>query len=387
MPRPRPSQIYRSRPSPKYNLPEGFIISNCANHCPYCHKRLNGPFAVSGHLAYCVTARNSFKGDEVINIINDDDSYLQLLDADDDEGAIDIDIVDYNAYKLIQLHCLSKEKIEFRTGHCLSNLGTMVKGKWRQYLAVCKTLEGISMLEASEADSVINLVKFICEDQGVSVGLPSEYKRIMKTVMKSTSHRALRVHKMWVTPPEFLFNITARKLRKCPFVYYDILAVLSHQLIDERVVGSRGENFALGFEYRSVEGKRVISDFHTAEYFRRGCEWVRENVGPNVKFLPIIISSDKTVISEGTTKVAFPCYASVGNLKLKSMCEDSSTELIGYVPDVMDTNVLIRAQLEEAGCMKSMLDEATTLYRRHLEQEVTLLLLVTCIYILLHTLK
>jgi hypothetical protein len=112
MPRPRPSQIYRSRPSPKYNLPEGFIISNCANHCPYCHKRLNGPFAVSGHLAYCVTARNSFKGDEVINIINDDDSYLQLLDADDDEGAIDIDIVDYNAYKLIQLHCLSKEKIE-----------------------------------------------------------------------------------------------------------------------------------------------------------------------------------------------------------------------------------------------------------------------------------
>jgi hypothetical protein len=26
---------------------------------------------------------------------------------------------------------------------------------------VCKTLEGISMLEASEADSVINLVKFV----------------------------------------------------------------------------------------------------------------------------------------------------------------------------------------------------------------------------------
>jgi hypothetical protein len=70
--------------------------------------------------------------------------------------------------------------------------------------------------------------------------------------------------------------------------------------------------------------------------------------GPQCEVFPIIISSDKTVICEGTTKVAFPCYASVDNLKLKSMCEDSSTELIGYVPDVMDTNVLIRAQLEEA---------------------------------------
>jgi hypothetical protein len=69
------------------------------------------------------------------------------------------------------------------------------------------------------------------------------------------------------------------------------------------------------------------------------------------------------------------------------MCDDSSTELIGYVPDAMDTNVLIRAPLKEAGWMKSMLDEATTLYRRHLEQEVTPLLLVTCIYILLHALK
>jgi hypothetical protein len=56
----------------------------------------------SDHLAYCVTARNSFKGNEVLNIIiiNDDDSYLQLLDSDDDEGAIDIDIVDSNSYKL-----------------------------------------------------------------------------------------------------------------------------------------------------------------------------------------------------------------------------------------------------------------------------------------------
>lgn len=48
----------------------------------------------------------------------------------------------------------------------------------------------------------------------------------------------------------------------------------------------------------------------------------------------------------------------MGNLKLKTMCEDCSTELVGYVPDVLDSSVPIKAQLEEAGCMKSMVDEA-----------------------------
>jgi hypothetical protein len=353
-------------------------MANCAKHCPYCKKRFKGPYAVSGHLAYCVEARKTVTGNEIINIVNVDDDYLELLDQNEDIiSDHEIDYIDYNSYKRIQLHCLSNDKIEFRTGHCLSSSGKYVKGIWSQYLAVCHTLESISMLEAAEADSVISLLKYICDYQGTPIGMPSEYKQIMKTVIRSTQHRSLRIHKMWVSPPDFLFNRVTHKVKKCPFVYYDVLAVLSHLLIDERVVGANGEQFALDFEYRSVDGKRVISDFHTAEYFRQGSEWVKANVGADVKFLPIFISSDKTVISEGTTKVAFPCYASVGNLTLKSMCEDSSTELIGYVPGVFDTEALIRAELEEGGCMKSMLRESTSLFRRYLEQQVLLMQPIT----------
>jgi hypothetical protein len=44
------------------------------------------------------------------------------------------------------------------------------------------------------------------------------------------------------------------------------------------------------------------------------------------------ISSDKTVISESSTKVAFPRYASLGNLTLKSMCDDSSRSLLDTFP-------------------------------------------------------
>ena len=70
MPKPRLHQVYRSRPSPKYNLPTGYNMSNCAACCPYCNKKLNGPYAVSGHLANCVQAKTSLKGDEILNIIS-----------------------------------------------------------------------------------------------------------------------------------------------------------------------------------------------------------------------------------------------------------------------------------------------------------------------------
>ena len=93
MPKPRPHRCYRARPSPKYNLPLGFIMENSANHCPFCNKRFKGPYAVSGHLAYCQDAKNTVSGNEVINIINVDDGYLELLDLNDYDDEYDLEII------------------------------------------------------------------------------------------------------------------------------------------------------------------------------------------------------------------------------------------------------------------------------------------------------
>jgi hypothetical protein len=241
------------------------------------------------------------------------------------------------------------------------------------YLAICKTFEQCAHLTAAECDSILELIKYLCKDSsGSEISLPSEYRQLMRTVQASTNHRRLQVFKQWVAPPQFIFNPACQvKLHRSPFVHYNIMDVICQQLLDSEVVGEQGEHFAVDFEMKLLNGKRVISDFHTGEYFRLGSAWVKANVGENVKFLPIIISTDKTVVGEGTTKTSFPCYLSLGNVKLKSMCKDDSTQLVGYLPELMDPISVIHTVLKEGGCnSKSLRNEAITVWKRHLEQEV-----------------
>jgi hypothetical protein len=63
---------------------------------------------------------------------------------------------------------------------------------------------------------------------------------------------------------------------------YSVMEVFAHMLLDKEVVGSTAEQFAMEYEVLMSNDDRVIKDFHTAEYFRLGCHWVKENV----KFLP-----------------------------------------------------------------------------------------------------
>jgi hypothetical protein len=145
-------------------------------------------------------------------------------------------------------------------------------------------------------------------------------------------------------------------------------------MIDPLVVGLSGEHFALDYECKNDGKERIISDFHTAEYFRLMSEHIKKEVGPDVKLLPIIISSDKTVVSQGSQKTSFPCYVSIGNLKLKAMMSDGAVELVGYVPEFMDSVAVIKAVLRDNGSKnKTMQRESITLYHRYLEQEVSTL--------------
>jgi hypothetical protein len=66
--------------------------------------------------------------------------------------------------------------------------------------------------------------------------------------------------------------------------------------LDKDVVGVNVEHIAIDNQVLIPHGDMVIRDFHTAEYFRLGCKWVKEHVGDNAKFLPVIISTDKTVL-------------------------------------------------------------------------------------------
>jgi hypothetical protein len=180
------------------------------------------------------------------------------------------------------------------------------------------------------------------------------------------------VSKHWIDPPKFLFGEGGGELGSSPFVHYNVMEVIAQLLLDKDIVGENAEKFALDFEPLLCNDERVIKDFHTAEYFRLGSKWVKENVGAHVKFLPIIISTDKTAVGDGQTKTSFPCYVSIGNLTTEAMCKDVSTGMLGYLPELANATSLMHAVLGEVGCRsKSMRTEAITVWRRHLEQEVS----------------
>ncbi len=145
-------------------------------------------------------------------------------------------------------------------------------------------------MTAGEADTILTLIKYLCNDSGLSIDLSGEYRQIVKTVLASTSHRRLCTMKQWIPPPPFLFRTRNVQLRSSPFVYYN----------------------------------------------------------------PI------------------PCYLSIlGNLKLKTMCRDGSTQLLGYLPELVDSTSVMHATLMEGGCSsKALRTEAITLWKWELEQQV-----------------
>jgi hypothetical protein len=379
------NRVYRARPSPMYGFPPGYLIRSETKTCMFCHKVFASTLRLCGHLGSCKEGKSQriLNNNAPINIVDNDylDLWLDRNGIDVDDG---FDVPEQQApgrrgcdkYLLLQRDCLSKDTVEFKTGHCLARNGKFVKGIWQHYLAICKTFESCTLLSSGESDSILTLIKFLVEQVGAIIGLPSVYRQVLQTVMGSTIHRKLTTFRRWVKPPSFLFGERTTEVRDSPFVYHDILEVISQQLLDNKVVGEKGENFAVDFECKEVHGKRVISDFHTGEYMRKGSEWVKNNIGPEVKLLPIILSTDKTVVSEGNNKTAFPCYLSVGNLKLKTMCMDGSTELVGYLPEIVDSVALLHAVLRSDGCnSKTLRKEAISVFRRHLEQEVRYCLL------------
>jgi hypothetical protein len=190
---------HRPRPSRVFHLQKGFVVFNGLQCCPFCNKQFSGGPQLCGHLAYCKAARETLtEADEMPSdrdpiLVMDEGIYNEYLfnlnvdrvDEHDADAAEELD-GQWNHYLDLQRLYLSKEEVEFRTGFCLTVQGTWKKANWRNYVAVCKTFEQLTYLTAGEADSVLDLIKFICKDSLGDLALPSEYRKMIKTVLAST---------------------------------------------------------------------------------------------------------------------------------------------------------------------------------------------------------
>jgi hypothetical protein len=132
---PRPK---RRRPSPAFHFPAGFVVHRGLQHCPYCQKHFSNGLSLCGHLASCKAGKLVLQSRDLFPLPNDpilvvDEDMFDIFqhDANLDFNYLSDDDDDLctltNHYLELQSHCLAKDTVEFRTGHC--SLSTNVRKK------------------------------------------------------------------------------------------------------------------------------------------------------------------------------------------------------------------------------------------------------------------
>ena len=107
-------------------------------------------------------------------------------------------------------------------------------------------------------------------------------------------------------------------------------------------------------------------------------EHIHATLGTDICLLPIIISYDKTTLSRNGTRTATPVYVTVANLSSDAIRKDTSTDLVGYVPDKQFSDSKIKDALKTAGCKSiTKQKEALKMYGKYIEQEVSIILYST----------
>ena len=81
-------------------------------------------------------------------------------------------------------------------------------------------------------------------------------------------------------------------------------------------------------------------------------EHIHATLGTDIFLLPIIASYDKTTLSRNGTRIATPVYVTVANLSSDAIRKDTSTDLVGYVPDKQFSDPEIKDALKSAGCKR-----------------------------------
>jgi hypothetical protein len=218
-----------------------------------------------------------------------------------------------------------------------------------------------------DGDNILQLIKVLSSDCGLEVSLPSEYKSIIQRVMKVMNKFKIPLYRrMYRMCPSFFGDRTG--LSKAPAVFKNILEVVALQLIDNSVVGSEGENFILGFE----RNDGILGNLASGEFMRKCEVEVQNQYGNNVYPLILLLDSDKTVLSRNGTRSATPFYVSVGNLNLTTMCSDKGTELVGFMPEILDSKRVLEAALRDVAITaKNKIESCIMLNNKYLEQSVS----------------
>ena len=227
---------------------------------------------------------------------------------------------------------------------------------------------------------MLELISSVSTREGVEVAMPKKISTLLAAINKWLHHKKKKIYTVYIPPPRTLFGKDST-VPPIKYVCYDIMEVIAHMLVDTNIVGKTNEFFKFEAEEKYMaqgeEMVRVYSDSNTAEFFIRSQRHIRALHGNHVHLLPFILSYDKTTLSRNGIRTATPMYVSIANQTSKQLQLDGSTDLVGYLPDLPLSVTEIRRALDDSGVKaKTNRNKAVSMYKRHIEQTVSLQLYV-----------
>ena len=186
-----------------------------------------------------------------------------------------------------------------------------------------------------------------------------------------------RIRALRLPYPKELFGTFGKTLTPVRCVIVDIIETMAAMLVNDDVVGRRGQHFH--FEYCrefNEDGEQTFGNVTSAEWFKRTQEAIRERWGSDVYLLAFSISCDKTAVDRVGGISVWPCYLTIMNVDSSVRHREIASDIVGYVPVLPYTDSQLAAILREHCGVRRDLDEVIKIVKYYMEQSFHYNLLV-----------
>ena len=178
-----------------------------------------------------------------------------------------------------------------------------------------------------------------------------------------------RIRAVKLPYPAEIFGTVGKTLHPVRCVIVDIIETMAAMLVNDDVVGRRGEHFHHEFarEYNEDE-EQTFCNVTSAGWFKKTEEAIRERWGHDVYLLAFTIACDKTAVDRVGGISVWPCYLTIMNVDSSVRRREIASDIVGYVPVLAYTDSQLEQILKDkCGVLRNFV-EVIKLVKYYMEQ-------------------
>lgn len=207
-----------------------------------------------------------------------------------------------------------------------------IRFKWQDYLQIYNFINQLN-LSQRDGDLFLRTVRDISKRHRIDLPLPLNYKTILRCVEKKTNFLH-GVQEVEINFPAHIYgDELSETLLPAKGSIINVLEVISEMLLNEAIVGSRGERLQQDFKLLKDPdtGERMVTSVNSSDWFRKTEQQMKSNVTlrNGTKLLALIFSYDAASVNLKTNSTVTPLYVSIANIE--NADGKRCTENIGFV--------------------------------------------------------